>query len=159
MQIANKTVVSIHYTLTDPDGDELDSSRGAEPLTYLHGSRNIISGLENALAGKTKGDTLKVTIPPEEGYGVRDEALIASVPRAHFEGADVAVGQQFHTEGPQGQAVVTVTKVEDDHITVDGNHPLAGVALTFDVEIVEVRAATPVELAHGHVHEPGGHHH
>jgi FKBP-type peptidyl-prolyl cis-trans isomerase SlyD len=159
MQIANKTVVSIHYTLTDPDGDVLDSSRGAEPLAYLHGSRNIISGLESALAGKAKGDTLKVTIPPEEAYGVRDDTLVAEVPRAQFEGTDVAVGQQFHTEGPHGKAVVTVTKVDSDQVTVDGNHPLAGVSLTFDVEIVEVRAATPVELAHGHVHGPGGHHH
>ncbi len=159
MQIADKTVVSIHYTLTDPDGDVLDSSRGAEPLAYLHGSRNIISGLENALAGKSKGDTLKVTIPPEEAYGARDDSLVANVPRAQFEGADVAIGQQFHTPGPQGQAVVTVTGVEGDQVTVDGNHPLAGIALTFDIEIVEVRVATPVELAHGHVHGPGGHHH
>lgn len=159
MQIANKTVVSIHYTLTDPDGDVLDSSRDSEPLAYLHGSRNIISGLENALAGKAKGDTLKVTIAPEDGYGMRDDSLVANVPRAQFQGSDIEVGQQFQTEGPHGQAVVTITKIENDQVTVDGNHPLAGVALTFDVEVVEVRAATPVELSHGHVHGAGGHHH
>lgn len=160
MQAADNCVVVIHYTLTDDSGETLDSSRGGEPLAYLQGFGNIIPGLENALAGKQAGDCLKVSVAPGEGYGLRDEGMVQVVPRAAFGGApDLEVGMQFHAQTPAGVRVVTIAKVEGDEVTVDGNHPLAGATLHFDVEITEVRAATEEELAHGHVHGPGGHHH
>jgi FKBP-type peptidyl-prolyl cis-trans isomerase SlyD len=160
MQIAANAVVSIHYTLTNAAGEQLDSSAGQEPLAYLHGASNIIPGLENALTGKAQGDKLSVTVEPEEGYGqVRDE-LVQDVDRANFEGIDVIEpGMQFMAQTPWGQQPVTVVKVQDDVITLDGNHPLAGQTLNFDVEVVEVREATQEEIEHGHVHGAGGHQH
>jgi FKBP-type peptidyl-prolyl cis-trans isomerase SlyD len=152
--IGNDLVVSIHYTLTDDEGTVLDSSEGKEPLAYLHGAGNIIPGLENALAGKTQGDSCKVRVQPEEGYGERVPELVQQVPRAAFEGVDsVEVGMVFHAQTPTGQMQqVVVREVSDDEITVDGNHPLAGQPLNFDVEIVSVRDASADELSHGHVH-------
>jgi FKBP-type peptidyl-prolyl cis-trans isomerase SlyD len=160
MQIADKTVVSIHYTLTNALGETIDSSVGQDPLVYLQGAQNIIPGLENALAGKTVGDALQVTVEPAEGYGeIRDE-LIQEVDRSAFQGVDdIDVGMQFMAQTPWGEQPVTVVKVEGDQITLDGNHQLAGETLNFDVEIVEVRDATAEEVEHGHVHGPGGHHH
>lgn len=161
MQVAKNTVVTIDYTLTDPQGKVIDSSEGKQPLPYLHGAGNIIPGLESKLEGKSAGDNLKVVVDPQDGYGVRDEGMVQVVPAQAFQGAgQVQPGMQFRAQGPQGQTqVVTVTKVEGDQVTVDGNHPLAGVTLTFDVTIRTVRPATPEELEHGHVHGPGGHHH
>ena len=160
MQIAKNAVVQIHYTLKNDAGEVLDSSEGADPLAYLQGYGNLIAGLEKALEGKKVGDSLTVSIPPEEGYGVRDENLMQDVPRSAFEGVPkVEVGMQFHADSNHGPRTVTVTKVADDTITVDGNHPLADQTLHFAVDIVEVRAATREELSHGHVHGPGGHHH
>ena len=160
MKIAHEKVVSIHYTLTNHEGTVLDSSTGSDPLAYLHGFGNIIPGLENALTGKQAGDKLKVSIKPEEAYGVRDDALVQVVPRTAFGGAqDLEVGMQFQAQTPQGVRVVTIVEVEGDDITLDGNHPLAGETLHFDVEVTEVRAASQEELAHGHVHGEGGHHH
>lgn len=160
MQIAEKSVVSIHYTLTNAEGNVLDSSEGQDPLAYLHGASNIIPGLENALVGKTVGDSLKVTVEPEEGYGpVRDE-LVQDVDRSAFSGIDdIQIGMQFMAQTPWGEQPVTVVKVEGDNITLDGNHPLAGQTLTFDVEVVEVREATEEEAEHGHAHGAGGHEH
>lgn len=160
MQIADKTVVSIHYTLTNALGETIDSSVGQDPLVYLQGAQNIIPGLENALAGKTVGDALQVTVEPAEGYGeIRDE-LIQEVDRSAFQGVDdIDVGMQFMAQTPWGEQPVTVVKVEGDQITLDGNHQLAGETLNFDVEIVEVRDATAEEVEHGHAHGPGGHHH
>jgi len=160
MQIAEKTVVSIHYTLTNAEGETLDSSNGQDPLAYLHGAGNIIPGLENALVGKTVGDSLQVTVEPEEGYGpVRDE-LVQDVDRSAFSGIeDIQTGMQFMAQTPWGEQPVTVVKVEGDSITLDGNHPLAGQTLTFDVEVVEIRDATDEEVEHGHAHGAGGHHH
>jgi FKBP-type peptidyl-prolyl cis-trans isomerase SlyD len=160
MQIASDAVVSIHYTLTDDAGETLDSSAGGEPLAYLHGKGNLIPGLENALAGKQAGDKLQVKIAPADGYGEYDKSLLQNVPRRSFKGVgQVQVGMQFQVQSPQGARSVTVTRVAGDMVTVDGNHPLAGKNLNFDVEITEVRVATEEELAHGHVHGPGGHHH
>ena len=160
MQIAEKSVVSIHYTLTNAEGTVLDSSNGQEPLAYLHGASNIIPGLENALVGKTVGDSLQVTVEPEEGYGpVRDE-LVQDVERSAFAGIDnIETGMQFMAQTPWGEQPVTVVKVEGDSITLDGNHPLAGQTLTFDVEVVEIREATDEEVEHNHAHGAGGHHH
>lgn len=160
MQAGDKTVVSIHYTLTSDGGETLDSSAGREPLAYLHGAGNIIPGLESALVGKGVGEKLKVSIAPAEAYGLRDDALVQVVPRDAFGGApDLEVGMQFQARTPDGIRVVTIVDVAGDEITLDGNHPLAGETLHFDVEIVEVRAATDEEMAHGHAHGEGGHHH
>jgi len=159
MQIAKDKVVTMEYTLTDPEGTTIDTSRGREPLAYLHGAGGIIPGLEAALEGRSSGEHLQVTIAPEDAYGERDERLLQVVPRDRFDVEDVQVGMQFHAQSDQGVHVVTVVAVTDDEVTVDANHPLAGVTLKFDVEVVDVRDATEEELAHGHVHGPGGHHH
>ena len=160
MQIVKDAVVQIHYTLKNDAGEVLDSSSEAEPLVYMQGRGNLIAGLEKALEGKRAGDSLSVSVPPEEGYGVRDESLVQDVPRSAFEGVpSVEVGMQFHAESNHGPRTVTVTDVSADTITVDGNHPLADQRLHFAVEVVEVRAASEEELSHGHVHGPGGHHH
>jgi FKBP-type peptidyl-prolyl cis-trans isomerase SlyD len=159
MQIAKNSVVTIDYTLTGPDGTVIDTSVGRQPLPYLHGAGNLIPGLEKQLEGKSAGDTIKATVAPEEAYGIRDESLTQTAPKSAFQSPNIAVGQQFRADSPQGQKVFTVTKIEGDSVTVDGNHPLAGIALNFEVNIKDVRAATQEELAHGHVHGPGGHHH
>ena len=160
MTIAENKVVTLHYTLTDDAGTVIDKSDDGSFL-YLHGASNIIPGLENALTGKSSGDELKVTVSPEEGYGERDDARKEEVPREMFPAdTDIEPGMQFHAEGPEGQMItVTVAEVSDDTVTVDGNHPLAGVQLNFDVKVVEVRDASAEELEHGHVHGPGGHEH
>ena len=160
MQIANDVVVSIEYTLTDDQGNVIDSSVGGQPLAYLHGAGNIIPGLEVALEGKQVGDSLKVSVAPADGYGEKDEGLLQVVPRSMFRGVDqIEPGMQFHAQTDYGMQVITVAKVEGDNVTVDGNHPLAGQNLNFDVKVLEVRAATAEELEHGHVHGAGGHHH
>lgn len=160
MQAGLQTVVSIDYTLTDSEGEILDQSEAGAPLVYLHGADNIIPGLEAALTGKSKGDALKVTVEAEDGYGEYDESLVAEVERDRFPGADeIELGDQFQANTPEGPRLVTVIEISDEAITIDANHPLAGETLNFDVKIVDVRAATPEEIAHGHVHGPGGHHH
>jgi FKBP-type peptidyl-prolyl cis-trans isomerase SlyD len=158
MQIADLTVVTIDYTLTDEDGEEIDTSRGGDPLTYLHGAGNIIPGLERALAGHSSGDELSVTIPPEDAYGLADEDLVQQLPRGNFPPGDITVGSQFRADGPGGPQVVTVVAIDDATVTIDANHPLAGMALTFAVTIRDVRASTPEERTHGHVHGRGGAH-
>jgi FKBP-type peptidyl-prolyl cis-trans isomerase SlyD len=160
MQIGNQTVVTIDYTLTDEHGEVLDTSKGEEPLVYIQGTGSIISGLEEALEGKAAGDALNVTIAPARGYGERDEQLVQEVPRERFPaGGEITVGMRFHAQGTGGSHVVTVVGVDDKKVTVDANHPLAGVTLSFDVKVLEVRAATADELKHGHVHGKGGHEH
>ena len=160
MVIAADKVVLIHYTLTNDKGETLDSSAGGDPLAYLHGQGNIISGLERALEGRKAGDKLSVRVEPADGYGVRDDDLVQQVPRRQFGGTSVSPGMQFHAQSPGGhQRVVTVTHIKGDMVTVDGNHPLAGEVLHFEVEVADVREATEEELEHGHVHGPGGHHH
>ena len=160
MQIATNTVVTIDYTLRDDDQSVLDTSEGQEPLSYIHGIGNLIPGLEKALAGKAEGDRLQVTVPPDEAYGERDEALLQAIPRERFERADeIQVGMQFHTQTEEGMQVVTVVDVDGDNITIDGNHPLAGKTLHFDVAVVGVREASADEVSLGHAHGPGGHQH
>jgi FKBP-type peptidyl-prolyl cis-trans isomerase SlyD len=160
MQIAQDKVVLIHYTLRNDSGEVIDSSSGGDALAYLHGQGNIIPGLEKALEGKQAGDRLSVKVEPAEGYGQRDAQLVQQVPRRQFGGANVQPGMQFHAQTSQGQQrVVTVKSIVGDMVTVDGNHPLAGENLHFDVEVTDVRDATAEELEHGHVHGPGGHHH
>lgn len=162
MQVAKNAVVTIDYTLKNPDGKVIDSSQseGRQPLPYIHGAGGLIPGLESALEGKNPGDSLSVTIAPEQAYGIRDEKLVSTVAKTAFGNNAIMVGAQFRTQDKQGhQQVVTITKIDADKVTVDSNHPLAGVTLHFDVTIKEVREATAEELAHGHVHGPGGHHH
>jgi len=156
MNITKDKVVAIHYKLTNNSGEVLDSSEGKDPLVYIHGNGNLIMGMEEGVEGKTKGDKLTLKIAPEKGYGVKDPELTQQVPRTAFGDQKVEKGMQFSTN--QG-GVVTVTEVGADTITVDANHPLAGVELNFDVEVMDVREATSDELSHGHVHGPGGHHH
>jgi FKBP-type peptidyl-prolyl cis-trans isomerase SlyD len=160
MTIAENKVVTLHYTLTDDAGTVIDQSNDGSFL-YLHGAKNIIPGLENALTGKAAGDELKVTVAPEEAYGERNDAAKEDVPREMFPAdTEIEPGMQFHAEGPEGQMItVTVIEVSDDTVTVDGNHPLAGVQLNFDVKVVDVRDASAEELEHGHAHGPEGHHH
>jgi FKBP-type peptidyl-prolyl cis-trans isomerase SlyD len=160
MQIAKNTVATIDYTLTDPKGVVIDSSKGKAPLAYLHGASNIIPGLESQLEGKQAGDSLTAVVPPEKGYGKHDPNMVQAVPRANFQGApEIKAGMQFQAQTQGGPRIVTVTKVDEQDVTVDANHPLAGMELTFEVTVVEVRAATPEELKHGHAHGAGGHHH
>lgn len=160
MQISDSKVVTLNYTLKDDDGNIIDQSHDAQ-FAYLHGSQNIIPGLENALTDKTKGDKVSVRIDPKDGYGERNDSMIQNVDRGMFDVEDeLQVGQQFHAQGPDGQMLtVTVAQIEGDEVTVDGNHPLAGVHLNFDVEVMDVRDASPEEVDHGHVHGPGGHNH
>lgn len=160
MQIAENSVASFHYTLTNDAGEVLDSSRGHAPLSYLQGAGNIVPGLEQAMQGKRVGDRFKVDVAPEDGYGLHHEGLVQAVPRAAFQGVDeVEPGMSLQAQTPQGTQAVTVTHVSADTVTVDGNHPLAGQSLHFEVEVTDVREASAEELSHGHVHGPGGHHH
>jgi FKBP-type peptidyl-prolyl cis-trans isomerase SlyD len=160
MQIDKNTVVTLNYILTDEQGNEIDRSSDGQ-FTYLHGSSNIIPGLENALTGKQAGDEVKVNVAPEEAYGQRDDSLQQQVSMEMFESAgDVKVGQQFHAQTPNGDPlVITVTAVDGDQVTIDANHPLAGVNLNFDVAVVDVREASDEEIEHGHVHGADGHEH
>lgn len=160
MQIADRRVAQFHYTLTNDQGEVLDSSTGHEPLTYLHGKGNIVPGLEKAMLGKQAGDKLKVSVPPTEGYGLQQPELIQTVPRAAFQGVDeIQVGMRFQAETEQGPIMVRVTGVTAETVTVDGNHELAGQTLHFEIEVTHVRDASVEEVLHGHVHGEGGHHH
>jgi FKBP-type peptidyl-prolyl cis-trans isomerase SlyD len=154
MKITKDTVVAIDYTLTNTKGEVIDSSVGFEPLKYLHGAQNIIPGLERELEGLVAGDEKTVTVQPEDGYGVREEALIVTVPRANIEAeAQVAVGMRFHAETPAGVRVMRVIAVEPETVTLDGNHELAGEVLNFKVKVATIRAAKPTEIEHGHPHQ------
>jgi len=156
MQITKNKVAAIHYTLTDNKGTVIDSSAGRDPLYYIHGSGNLIIGMEEGLEGKSKGDKFQLKIAPAKGYGEKDPGMIQKVPRSAFGDQEVKTGMKFSTN--QG-GVVTVTEVGLESVTVDANHELAGVELNFDVEVMEVRNATAEEISHGHVHGAGGHHH
>lgn len=154
MNVRDKCVVSIHYNLTDGGGNGIDSSSGQDPLAYLHGADNIVPGLERELTGKSAGDRVQVTVQPEDGYGPVDEELVQTLEREVFQGVDeIEAGMQFEAKSPDGDSrVVTVKEVGDDGVTVDANHPLAGVTLHFDVTVESIREATEEELAHGHAH-------
>lgn len=159
MQIANDKVVSFHYTLTNAAGEELDSSVGGDALVYIHGQGNIIPGLEAALMGKVANDKFKATIAPKDAYGEIQADMLQVVDKSMFEGIeDLEVGMQFHADVSHGPGIVTIVAIDNDQITLDGNHALAGETLTFDVEVLDVRDATADELAHGHVHGAGCHH-
>jgi FKBP-type peptidyl-prolyl cis-trans isomerase SlyD len=152
--VGDKLIVSMHYKLSDDGGNLLDSSEGSDPLIYLHGAGNVIPGLENALEGQAEGDSSKVRVEPVDGYGELNAELIQTVEKSAFEGVEsIEVGMQFQSQGSDGSVQHFVVKeVEGDEVTLDGNHPLAGVALNFDVEIIAIREATAEEIDHGHVH-------
>lgn len=156
MQITKNKVAAIHYTLRDNTGNVIDSSSGRDPLYYIQGIGNLIAGMEEGLEGKAKGDKFDLRVAPDKGYGQQNPQLIQQVPLTAFGGQEVKPGMRFNT---QKGDVVTVTEVGGESVTVDGNHPLAGIELNFEVEVVEVREATSEELDHGHVHGPNGHNH
>lgn len=157
MQVAKNKVVSIHYTLTSDKGELLDTSEGKAPLPYIHGNGQLIPGLEKELEGKVKDDEVKAVIAPEDAYGVYNHDQVFVVGKDGFQGEEeLTVGLQVQVDTGQGQAVGVVTKIEDENVTLDLNHPLAGQILHFDVKIADVRDATAEELDHGHVHGVGG---
>lgn len=160
MIVEKDKAVSFHYTLKNAAGEEMESSREREPMSYLHGANNIIAGLEKAMEGRAPGDKFSVTIEPEDAYGVRNEKNVQRVPLKRLKGiGKISVGQILNLKTNNGQVQVTVLKVGRFNVDVDGNHPLAGVQLTFDVEITDIRDASEEETSHGHVHGPGGHQH
>lgn len=154
-------VVGLAYTLTNDKGEELDKADMNEPFSYLHGVGQIVPGLEEALEGLLVGAKKKVKVSPEDGYGIVEEQLRTSATRAQFpDDADLHVGMRFAADVGGGQPIVfTVTQLDGDNISLDGNHPLAGETLNFDVEVLSVREATAEEKSHGHAHGPDGHHH
>jgi FKBP-type peptidyl-prolyl cis-trans isomerase SlyD len=160
MKIAKKSVVSFHFTLKDEHGKVLESSSGGEPLMYMHGTHSIVPGLEEALTGRGVGEKLHVKLPPEKAYGMRDERLVQKIPRSEFPNPEkLKVGMRFQVDSKDAPLLLTITDLNSTEVVVDGNSELAGMTLNFDVEVTEVRAATPEEIAHGHAHGPGGHHH
>ena len=160
MKADKNKVVTFHYTLKDVSGEEIESSVEAEPMTYLHGSNNIIIGLEKAMQEREAGDKFEVTIAPEEAYGVRQEANVQRIPLKKLKGiGKIMPGQVLNLQTKDGPVQVTVLKMGRFNVDVDANHPLAGETLTFDIEVTEVRDASEEEIEHGHVHGPGGHEH
>lgn len=160
MQISNETVVTFHYTLSDEAGEQKETSRDGDPTAYLHGANNIIPGLESALSGKSAGDVFTVTLQAGDAYGPRDPQRQQRVPVKHlvFRGK-LRPGMVVQLNTREGMRPVTVVKAGRHSADIDTNHPLAGQALTFDIEIIDVREASAEELAHGHAHGRGGHQH
>ncbi|MDR2485056.1 MAG: peptidylprolyl isomerase [Treponema sp.] len=157
MIITKDRVVSIDYTLTDKERRHIDTSADSGPLIYLHGHENIISSLERALEGKAQGDRVHITIPVAEAYGPWDKRLVIQVPLKDVQDAeDIGPGMQFEAKTADGFRILKVIEIVDDIVTFDGNHPLAGMDLTFDITIADVREASPEEAAHGHIHSPYG---
>ncbi|CAM2738559.1 peptidylprolyl isomerase [Vibrio ordalii] len=157
MKIEKNVVVSLAYQLVLEDGAVVDQSTVDAPLDYLHGHNNLITGLENELEGKVVGDKFTATIAPEDAYGEYNDELVQRVPAEVFQGVDeIEVGMRFLADTDQGQIPVEITEVDGDEVVVDGNHMLAGQTLTFDVEVVAIRAATAEEIQHGHIHQAGG---
>jgi FKBP-type peptidyl-prolyl cis-trans isomerase SlyD len=154
----NARVISFHYTLKDDSGQTLDSSEGNQPLSFLTGVGQIIPGLEKEIQAMKVGEKKNVKVAAENAYGKMDPKKLFDVPLENLPKKDLQVGDQFRSNQPDSP-VMTVTKLSATHATLDGNHPLAGLNLTFDVEITEIRDATEDEKAHGHAHGPGGHHH
>lgn len=157
--ISQDKVVGIHYTVKTAEGQQLDQSKEGQPLQFIFGRGMLIKGLEDVLAGKAVGDKFNADISPEDAYGERHDGLIQTVPRSLFGDNPVEPGMQFRASTDHGEQSVIIVEVDDEQVTVDGNHPLAGQALNFDVEVVEVRDADPSELDHGHVHADGDHNH
>ncbi len=157
MTIQDRKAVSFHYTLTDQAGEQIETTRNKEPMTYLHGAYNIIPGLESAMAGRSVGDEFQVTIEPADAYGEKNEAKFQRISAKRFRfPKKLKPGQVVGLQTEKGPVQVTIIKVGRFNVDVDSNHPLAGRVLTFDVEVSAVRDATKEEIAHGHAHGPGG---
>ena len=161
MHVSEQKVVTMNYEVADDQGQLIDRSEEGGPLAYIHGNGQLIPGLETALEGRGKGDKIAVDVPPEQGYGERDEEGVQTVARNQFDDSvEIEVGMQFEAQDEdEGHQIVTVVAVDGENITLDTNHPLAGKNLCFEVEILDVRDASAEELSHGHVHGPGGHDH
>jgi len=156
VKVEKNKVVSLDFTLWDAEGEVIDSSEGGEPLEYLHGHLNLVPGLEKALDGKVVGDSFKITVPAAEAFGERDEDLVQVLPRSDFpEELELMPGMQFEAEDEDGNTIVTITAVDGEEITVDSNPEFAGMDLTYEVKVVEIREATEEEIEHGHVHGEG----
>ena len=153
-----RQVVTFHYELKGDKGEVLDSSQGGDPLIFLEGAEQIIPGLEKSLVGLQKGSKSQVTVPCEEAYGVYDDTLVGSIPRSQFPAGPMKVGDVFQSEKDGRAHVLKVIDINDETVTVDANHPMAGKNLHFSVEIVDRRDASPEEIAHGHVHHHGHSH-
>lgn len=150
MEIAHRRVATVHFTLTDEDGSQITTTRGHDPLVYMHGTGGIAQGLEEALEGRKPGERFEVTVPPEKGFGPRHEELVQTHPRSVIrDGAQPEVGARLDAQTARGPLEVVVTAVDGDSVTVDGNHPLAGKTFQAEVEVIEVRVATPDEIQFG----------
>jgi FKBP-type peptidyl-prolyl cis-trans isomerase SlyD len=156
MNISEKTVVTLHFTVSSADGTQIDSSREGEPMVVLQGSHYLIQGLEDHLEGKQAGDKFVIDVEPNLAYGERHDELVQAVPTSMFEDMEVEPGMTFRATTDDGEQSVMVVDVTDDEVIVDGNHPLSGLTLNFDVEVLDVREATEDEIAHGHPHVEGG---
>lgn len=153
-------VIGFHYTLKDGEGTTIDSSVGSTPLLFLEGSGMIIPGLEKDLLAMNVGDKKNIEVKADDAYGQRRDDMIITVEKSQFpEGTEINPGDQFRVNQDPNMPPFTVLSVEDEKVTLDGNHPLAGIDLFFDVEITENRDATEEEIAHGHAHGVGGHNH
>lgn len=159
MNISENSVVTLDFTVTNIDGEILDTTEDKQPLEYLHGTGYLVSGLEDVLEGKVEGEDFDVTLSPEQAYGERDDSLIQAVPGELFDGMEVSEGDTFVAETDDGHRPVTIIEVSEESVTVDGNHPLAGMTLTFKGVVRAIRAATEEELEHGHVHGEHDHDH
>lgn len=160
MQIARNSVVSFHYTLSDLDGNAIESSQGGEPSLYLHGANNILPALEKAMAGHAVGDSFEVELSADQAYGQRVEGKTQRIPAKYLKHeGKLRPGQVVRFRDDHGVKQATVLKVGKFSVDIDSNHPLAGRALRFAIEIVDIREASADEAAHGHAHGPGGHQH
>ena len=159
--IQDGKVVGLAYLLKDSQGVLVDQADQLEPFYYIHGQGQIVPGLENALLGLNIGAKKDIEVSPEEGYGEVNPSLVMTVKKSQFPGVDtIHSGMQFQARGPEGHGMIfTVVNIENDDVTIDGNHPMAGKTLNFAVEVLSVRDATEEEMSHGHVHGPDGHHH
>lgn len=160
MEVAAKRVVSIHYKVTDSQGNPVDATPPDSPMSYLHGAHNVIPGVERALEGKQAGDHVTANIEAAQGYGERNPELMQRIPAKRLKGAGkLQRGMRLRVNTSQGERQVTIVKVGRFTVDIDGNHPLAGLDLIFEIDVADVREATDEELQHGHAHGPGGHHH
>ena len=155
MKISNNKVATFDYTVSNESGEILDSSKEAGSLPYIHGIGSLIRGLESAMEGRSPGDSFSVTVPPAQGYGEWDETLVDVVPKSAIDGIEnLEVGHRIQIKDHAGARIASVTKLEEDRITLDGNHPMVGVTLKFDIDIIDVRDASKEELEHGHIMGP-----
>lgn len=161
MIIEKNKVVTFHYTLKDDNGEIIDTSSGKDPLAYIQGTGSIVIGLENEMEGKKIGDAFEVSVNPAEGYGEVNNDLIRTLPKEQFKhfGDQLVIGLNIYIESPQGQIPATIVDINDEDVSFDMNHPLAGKKLNFSIEVTDIRDASAEELDHGHVHGPGGHEH